>query len=246
VTTAADRQAWVVVAGGGGSLGRALVEHFAAARPVLCLDRDPAGFRDRQGVINRQIDLLDSAAIQKALDEVIPSSDRIAVLVNAVGRIWNEPVISLRGARFRAHDLDTWRQVIDANLTAPFAVASLVAMRMARSGGGSIVFFSSISSHGNPGQAAYSAAKAGIEGLTRTMAAELGPMKIRVNAVAPGFFDVPSTRAALTDVQLASLETRTPLKRLGQVSELVAAVDALASNEFVSGTIFDLTGGLRL
>jgi 3-oxoacyl-[acyl-carrier protein] reductase len=236
---------WVVVSGGAGSLGRAIVEHYAERRPVLCCDVDDAGFVARERVVNRKVDLLDPAAVQAALAECIPAGERIGVLVNAVGRIWNEPVLSLKGARFTAHDLQTWRQVLDANLTAPFVMASQVAVRMARTGGGSVVFFSSISGRGNAGQAAYSAAKAGLEGLTRAMAAELGPLKIRVNAVAPGFFDVASTRAALSDGQLADLESRTPMRRLGELTELVGAVDFLASHTFITGAVLDVTGGLR-
>jgi 3-oxoacyl-[acyl-carrier protein] reductase len=237
---------WVIVTGGGGSIGAAIVAHFSASAPVLCLDADAKGFEGRPNVEYCQVDILDDEALKQALDDRIPRTDRIAVLINAVGRIWNEPILSLRGARFQSHDLATWRQVLDANLTAPFSAAAQVSTRMARSGGGSIVFFSSISGRGNPGQAAYSAAKAGLEGLTRTMAAELGPMKIRVNAVAPGFFDVPSTHAALSDDQLSELANRTPLRRLGQLDELIAAVDFLAVNSFVTGTVLDVTGGLRL
>ncbi len=111
----------------------------------------------------------------------------------------------------------SWRDVIDANLTAPFVVATQVAARMARRGGGSIVNFSSIASEGNAGQAAYSAAKAGIEGLTRTMAIELGPLGVRVNALALGFIDVATTREAVADERLQTYAQKTPLGRLGQV-----------------------------
>jgi 3-oxoacyl-[acyl-carrier protein] reductase len=154
--------------------------------------------------------------------------------------------LSLRGATWQPHGIDTWRQVIDANLTAPFVVASTVALRMARSGGGAVINFSSIAARGNIGQAAYSAAKAGIEGLTRSMAAELGPLGIRVNAIAPGFIDVPSTRAAVTDDQLASIADRTPARRLGSVEDVLAAVDFLAHSPFVTGIVLDLNGGFRL
>ena len=95
--------------------------------------------------------------------------------------------------------------VIDANLTAPFVAATQVAARMVRRGGGSIVNFSSIASEGNAGQAAYGAAKAGIEGLTRTMAIELGPLGVRVNALALGFIDVATTRNAVADERLRGL-----------------------------------------
>jgi len=240
---------WIIISGANGSLGRALVDHFAASgRPILALDRtvDLIETADRPSIHARAIDLMAEAEVKALLETVIPRSDRIGLLVNAVGLIWNEPVLKLRGASLQAHSLENWRRVIDANLTAPFVMASQVAARMARKGGGAIINFSSIASRGNVGQAAYSAAKAGIEGLTRTMAAELGSVGIRVNAIAPGFFDVASTRAAMSEEQLKTLADQTPARRLGKTDELLDAIDFLAGNDFVSGVVLDVTGGLKL
>ena len=158
-----------------------------------------------------------------ALDAAIPRREPIALLVNAVGLIWNEPVLSLKGARFTGHALESFERVIRANLTAAFVTATHVAARMARTGGGSIVNFSSIAAGGNTGQAAYSAAKAGIEGMTRAMARELGPLGIRVNAIAPGFIDVATTRDAVAEPRPSEYVRRTPVGRLGTVEELMQA-----------------------
>jgi 3-oxoacyl-[acyl-carrier protein] reductase len=174
------------------------------------------------------------------------TSDGISLLINAVGQIWNEPLLVFRGAKLVTHSLDTWRRVNDANLTAPFVVATHVAARMIRQGGGCIVNFSSIASEGNAGQAAYSAAKAGIEGLTRTMAIELGPLGVRVNAVALGFIDVATTREAVVDSRLQQYTEKTPLGRLGRLDDVVGAVEFLSCNTFVNGTIVKVDGGLRL
>jgi 3-oxoacyl-[acyl-carrier protein] reductase len=184
--------------------------------------------------------------VRQALAETIPANETIALLVNAVGQIWNEPILAFRGAKLTTHSLDSWRSVIDANLTAPFVVATQVAARMVRRGGGSIVNFSSIASGGNAGQAAYGAAKAGIEGLTRTMAIELGPFGVRVNAVAPGFIDVATTRTAVAEDRLQTYAQNTPLGRLGHVDDVISAIEFLAANTFVNGTIVTLDGGLRL
>ncbi len=241
---------WVIVSGANGSLGRAIVERFAARQqPVLALDRNVGQTGAVEGkvpVVACAVDLTSDAAVKAVLDNAIPRADRIGLLINAVGLIWNEPIVKLRGASLQAHGAETWRRVIEANLTAPFIVASLVATRMARKGGGTIINFSSIASRGNVGQAAYSAAKSGIEGLTRTMAAELGPMAIRVNAIAPGFVDVASTREALSAQQLNSITEQTPIRRLGFCDELLDAVDFLADNAFVNGVVLDVNGGLRL
>ncbi len=236
---------WVVVSGAGGALGGALASHFASkGHRVLGLDRTfeaPA-----PGMTARTVDLLIEADVRQALADAIPANEEIALLVNAVGLIWNEPVLALRGAKFVTHSLESWRTVTDANLTAPFVVASQVAARMVRRGGGSIVNFSSIASQGNAGQAAYGAAKAGIEGLTRTMAIELGPLGVRVNAVALGFIDVATTRTAVADERLRALAQNTPLGRLGRVEDVIGAVEFLAANQFANGTIVKLDGGLRL
>jgi 3-oxoacyl-[acyl-carrier protein] reductase len=238
---------WVIVSGAGGVLGRTLVSHFAekGAR-VLGLDRKFDSAAPVPGVTMRTVDLLVEADVRQALTDTIPSSASIALLINAVGLIWNEPILTLRGAKFATHSLDSWRSVTDANLTAPFVVATQVALRMVRRGGGSIVNFSSIAAEGNAGQAAYGAAKAGIEGLTRTMAIELGPLGVRVNAIALGFIDVATTRDAVTADRLQTYVQKTSLGRLGHVEDVVHAIEFLASNAFANGTIVKLDGGLRL
>jgi 3-oxoacyl-[acyl-carrier protein] reductase len=238
---------WVVVSGAGGVLGRALVSHFSAkGSRVLALDRKFDAAAPLPGVTARPVDLLIESDVRQVLAEAIPASDSIAQLINAAGLIWNEPILALRGARFSTHGLDSWRGVIDANLTAPFVAATQVAARMVRRGGGSIVNFSSIASEGNAGQAAYGAAKAGIEGLTRTMAIELGPLGVRVNALALGFIDVASTRNAVNDERLQAYAQKTPLGRLGHVEDVINAVEFLAANTFANGTVVKLDGGLRL
>ncbi len=246
---ATDRKDWVIVTGGNGSLGRGAVDRFLGReRQVLSLDQlhdePPRHASDR--LVQRPVDLASAASVDAVLLEAIPRTDRIALLVNAVGQIVNEPILALRGAVLQPHSEERWRATIEANLTAPFIIASRVAARMARTGGGAIINFSSIVASGNPGQVAYGAAKAGVEGLTVAMARELGPFGIRVNAVAPGFIDVPSTRAALDEERLATLAGATPLRRLGQLDEILDAIDFLADNAFVSGVVLDVNGGLRL
>jgi 3-oxoacyl-[acyl-carrier protein] reductase len=239
---------WTIVAGAGGAIGGAVVTHFAAkGGPVLALDRkfDPAS-RSQSKVVERTVNFTNEAEVRSTLAETVPASEPIGLLVNATGLIWNEPTLAFKGAKLVTHGLDSWRDVIEANLTAPFVVAAQVAARMARRGGGAIVNFSSIASEGNAGQAAYSAAKAGIEGMTRTMAIELGPLGVRVNALALGFIDVASTRHALPEERLRSHMERTPIGRLGQIEDVIGAIDFLAQNSFANGTIIKLDGGLRL
>jgi 3-oxoacyl-[acyl-carrier protein] reductase len=237
-----------VVTGAAGALGRAVALRYRGrGRAVLAIDREPAGLEAllAAGAETAAADLADPAAIEAALARLAAGAP-IGVLVNAVGLIWNEPVLALKGAKFTAHAVANFERVIAANLTAAFAAAASVAARMARSGGGVIVNFSSISAAGNAGQAAYSAAKAGVEGMTRAMAQELGPLGVRVNALAPGFIDVETTRAALAPDRLEELRRRTPVGRLGGIDDLMNALDAIEANAFLNGAVVPLDGGLRL
>jgi 3-oxoacyl-[acyl-carrier protein] reductase len=246
--TPTGEHGWVIVSGAGGALGSSITQHFATGgRRVLALDRqisDPNELDPAQVVI-AQVDGSNEADIRETIDRVIKDQP-IALLVNAIGRIWSEPCLSIKGAKFVTHSTDSWRAVIDANLTAPFITANVVAAKMVRARGGVIVNFSSVASAGNPGQAAYSAAKAGVEAWTRSMAAELGPLGIRVNAVALGFIDVKTTRAALSDSRLRDYVARTPVGRMGQISDVIGALEFLESNSFVNGAILKLDGGFRL
>lgn len=243
---AAAADEWVVVSGAAGAIGSAVTSAFAGrGHPVLALDRSFGDGPRTPGVTAHPGNLASVEDLQAGL-LTIPRSARIALLINAVGLIWNEPVLAFRGAKLSTHGLDSFRTAIEANLTAPFLVASEVAARMARTGGGAIINFSSIAAEGNTGQVAYSAAKAGIEGMTKTMALELGPLGIRVNALALGFISVATTKLAVDAERLAEHQRRTPVGRLGEIDDIINAIDFVAGNSFVNGAILKLDGGLRL
>jgi 3-oxoacyl-[acyl-carrier protein] reductase len=147
----------------------------------------------------------------------------------------------------RRHRIETWESTIRSNLTATFVLTSHVAEHMAANRTkGVIVNISSISASGNPGQTAYSAAKAGVEAMTSVWARELGPLGIRSVAIAPGFVATPSTDAAMSADALAELRRRTPLLRLGKPEEIAAAVAFAIDNDFLTGTTIAVDGGLVL
>jgi 3-oxoacyl-[acyl-carrier protein] reductase len=241
---------WVVVTGAGGALGRPIASRLAdQGRRVLALDADATALGclpETDFLLCRCCDLADPMALDAALEEALPRSVRIDLVINAVGLIWNEPALALKGARLTPHDVVSFERVVRANLTTTFVTSTCIAARMARSGGGVIVNFSSIAARGNAGQIAYSAAKAGVEGLTRALAQELGPLGIRVNAIAPGFIDVGSTRSALATEALEQHAKRTPVRRLGSVDEVADTIESLFRNGFMNGVVLELDGGLRL
>jgi 3-oxoacyl-[acyl-carrier protein] reductase len=111
---------------------------------------------------------------------------------------------------------------------------------------GVIINISSICSRGNVGQAAYSAAKGGLNSLTAALAKELGPMGIRVVALAPGYFDTASTRKQVPAAKLKEITGSVPLKRLGKIEEVLSAVKFILTNQYLNGTVIELDGGLVL
>jgi len=111
---------------------------------------------------------------------------------------------------------------------------------------GVVVNISSICSRGNKGQAAYSAAKGGLNSLTMALAKELGSLGIRVVALAPGYFDTASTNRNVPPDRLEEITHSVPLKRLGKLEEIFSAVNFILNNAYVNGTVIELNGGLTL
>src|SRR5262249_49862426 len=152
--------------------------------------------------------------------------------VNAVGLIYSAPLVNVAARSERRHSLDAWRRVLDANLTAVFTATSCFVDRMvAARTRGVVVSLSSVAAAGNAGQGAYSAAKAGLNAAPAAWAKELGLLGIRFVAIAPGFIDVPTTRAAMPEQLLQDWIRRTPLRRLGSAGDVVSAVRFAIDNE---------------
>jgi 3-oxoacyl-[acyl-carrier protein] reductase len=206
-----------------------------------------------------------AADIQKALDDAgitgwgaaVDVTDAAAceVLISgiekkfgaAVGILVNNAGITRDNLAMRMKD-DEWDAVIDTNLKAVFRLAKLVMRGMMKARSGRIINITSVvGSAGNPGQANYAAAKAGVAGMTRALAQELGSRNITVNCVAPGFIDTDMTKA-LPDAQREMLLQKIPLGRLGQCEEIAAAVAYLASPRagYVTGMTLHINGGMYM
>jgi 3-oxoacyl-[acyl-carrier protein] reductase len=148
---------------------------------------------------------------------------------------------------------DDWDKVVDVNLKSVFLVSRAVQKHMVEQRSGAIVNLSSRSALGNRGQANYAAAKAGIQGLTATMAIELGPFGVRVNAVAPGYVATPMTEAtavrlgATPEEHQAAVAQGVPLRRVGQPTEVASVVAFFASDDasYVTGQTLYVNGGPR-
>jgi 3-oxoacyl-[acyl-carrier protein] reductase len=159
----------------------------------------------------------------------------------------NNAGITRDGLTMRMKDAD-WCDVINANLTGTFLCSKECLRKMVRARKGSIINLSSVvGGLGNPGQANYCASKAGIEGLTRSLAREYANRNVRVNAVAPGFVITDMTDA-LDDKARAELQGQIPLHRLGDVGDIAEAVAFLASDKaaYITGQVLHVNGGMYM
>jgi 3-oxoacyl-[acyl-carrier protein] reductase len=239
-----------IVTGAAGSLGSAIARGLRdRGCRVVALDRDTAlaAIASETGIDTVACDLLDLAATESCIGEAWKRNGPVSILVNAVGLIHSAPLVNIAARTDRRHSLEDWRRVIDANLTAVFAATVAVVDRMvAERIRGVVVNFSSVAAAGNAGQGAYSAAKAGVEAMTKAWAKELGILGIRFVAIAPGFIDTASTRAALPGSAIKEWVQRTPLRRLGSVVDVVSAVAFAIDNDHLTGKVIELDGGLSI
>ena len=185
----------------------------------------------------------DGEQVQQMVDRTLERFRRLDILVNNAG-------ITRDNLLFKMSDED-WDAVIGVHLRGAFLCARAAQKPMVEQKYGRIISLSSVSALGNRGQVNYSAAKAGLQGLTRTLAIELGPFGITANAVAPGFIDTEMTRATaqrlgLTPEQAQSAASaRIAVRRIGQPSEVASVIAFLASDDasYVSGQIIYVNGG---
>jgi len=182
----------------------------------------------------------DGPALDAAIDGIVKEHGALHVLVNNAG-------ITRDMLSMRLKDAD-WDAVLDTNLKAVFRACRSVMRPMMKQRYGRIVSITSVvGASGNAGQANYAAAKAGVAGMTRSLARELGSRGITVNCVAPGFIETDMTRA-LTDAQTSALLAQIPLGRLGQASDIAHAVAFLASPlaGYITGTELHVNGGMYM
>ncbi len=181
-----------------------------------------------------KFDVSEKSQVDTAIEAIFEKYGRIDVLVNNAG-------ITRDGLFMRMSD-ENWNAVIDTNLSSAFFVSQPVVKIMMKQRSGSIVNMASVVGvSGNAGQANYSAAKAGLIGLTKTLAKELGSRGIRVNAVAPGFINTDMTK----DLDTSKFLDFIPLKRLGEAEDIAKTVKFLAADaDYITGQVIEVDGGL--
>jgi 3-oxoacyl-[acyl-carrier protein] reductase len=187
-----------------------------------------------------RFDVADTRAGADAVDALVKEQGRLDVLVNNAG-------VAVDGLVMRVKDED-WDKQLDTNLKGAFALIRAASRPMMKQKGGAIINLTSVVGEmGNAGQAAYSASKAGLIGLTRSVARELASRNIRVNAVSPGFIDTDMTSKLSGDVR-ARLMEGIPLARLGTAEDVANAVLFLASDQaaYITGEVLRVNGGMYM
>jgi len=192
-------------------------------------------------------DVADETNVRRSFTSVEEHLGPIAGLVNNAGILDDALLVKVRdGEVVDRMSLEQWRRVIDINLTGVFLCGREAATSMIRNGeGGVIVNISSISRAGNAGQSNYAAAKAGVAALSTTWARELARYNIRCAAIAPGVFETEMVASLRPDAH-ERITTAVPLQRTGSVEELAQAVEFIIENDYYSGRVLELDGGLRL
>ena len=192
-------------------------------------------------------DVSDETSVERSFASIEEHLGPIAGLVNNAGILRDGMLVKVKeGEIVDRLSLQQWQQVIDINLTGVFLCGREAATSMIRGGeGGVIINISSISRAGNIGQSNYAAAKAGVAALSTTWARELARYGIRSAAIAPGVFETEMV-ASLKPEAHQRITSAVPLQRTGEVTELAQAVRFIIENDYYSGRILELDGGLRL
>ncbi len=230
----------VLVTGGTGAIGSAVAEEFCQTDDVIFTyntrENEAAEIKRRLRCGAVQMDITDRESVDAAVAEVMKTYGHIDVLVNNAGI----SQIKLFGDITQ----DDWDRMLAVNLTGCFNVTQGVLRGMISRKSGAVVNISSVwGVHGASCEVHYSAAKAGVIGMTKALAKEVGASGITVNCIAPGVIDSPMNSAHLNPEELAELAEQTPMGRLGRAEEVARAVRLLAENRFITGQVLGVDGG---
>lgn len=228
----------VLVTGGNRGIGLAIARAFEADGDRVAVTHRASGAPD--GLFGVSCDVTSDEQVDAAFTQVEAELGPVQVLVSNAGM--TDDALLLRMSS------ESFARVVDANLAGAYRVAKRAAQGMLRARSGRMIFVSSVVAFvGAPGQANYAASKAGLLGLARSIARELGSRSITANVIAPGFIETDMT-AAMTEARRAEVLASVPLKRYGNVDEIAGAALYLASDAaaYVTGAVLPVDGGIGM
>ncbi len=238
MSEATEESRSVLVTGGNRGIGRAIADAFLARGDRVAVTTRSGGAPE--GALDVRCDITDPAAVDAAFAQIEEAHGPVEVLVANAGITADTLVLRMSD--------DDWSSVIDTNLTGSFRLAKRATKGMLRMRRGRIVFISSVVGLlGSAGQVNYAASKAGLVGMARSLARELGSRSITANVVAPGFIETDMT-AVLTDDQKSAIKTQVPLGRYGAPDEVADTVVWLTGPgaAYVTGAVIPVDGGLGM
>ncbi|MCE5329282.1 3-oxoacyl-[acyl-carrier-protein] reductase [bacterium] len=240
-----------IVTGGARGIGREICSHFLKEGALVCffdLDETEAlktlnEFNKEFGTLKAyffKVNVADKESVESSIEEIVKKFGRVDILVNNAGITSDNLILRM--------SLEEWKRVIDINLTGTFICSKYVSKHMVKQKSGKIINMSSvIGIRGNIGQCNYSASKAGVIGLTKSLAKELAGRNINVNAIAPGYIETEMTKK-IDDKFKEKIVSMIPSGKLGTVEDVAKTAVFLASEDsaYITGTVINLDGGMGI
>ncbi|WP_347175251.1 SDR family oxidoreductase [Polaribacter uvawellassae] len=243
----------VIITGAAAGFGKAMSLHFLAkGATIFALDIDEDSLSSLRKESNYKInvykcDVSNNTEVEEVIENIFKTERKINVLINNAGIMKNAPLVNLLNRPDGRHSTELWDSVIKVNQNSVFYMTRSVVNQMIKNRNkGVIINISSIAAKGNIGQTAYSATKAAVEAMSKVWSKELGVFGIRSMCVAPGFINTIGAHDALEEKMLSNWVARTPLRRTGEVEEIVKSIDFIIENDFLNGEVIHVNGGLSI
>lgn len=243
----------IIITGAGAGFGRSMTENFLSAGATIhALDINEESLSKLQNEVKGNLytyncDVANLESVESALSKAFENDASVNVLINNAGIMKNAPLINFLKRPDGRHDIDLWDQVINVNQNSVFYMTRTVVNHMIKKRNkGVLIHVSSIAAQGNIGQTAYSASKAAVEAMSKVWSKELGAFGIRSVCIAPGFMNTVGGHDALEEKMLANWISKTPLKRTGEIDEVVKAAQFCIENDFFNGEVINVNGGLTI